>query len=52
MVMRCIQSLTNPLNHLSLAMLILIIYLLLLLMCVCYVLIAKGARYLQAIEES
>ncbi|MDB5171097.1 MAG: hypothetical protein JWO35_791 [Candidatus Saccharibacteria bacterium] len=50
-VLRCIQSLSSQLGELSLALMLLVIYLLLLLIAIGYVLIFKGAKNLQQIEE-
>ncbi len=50
-VLRCYQSLSSQLSHLSLALILLVIYALLILISVGYVLIAKGAKKLQRIEE-
>ncbi|HEX4774574.1 MAG TPA: hypothetical protein VH234_03590 [Candidatus Saccharimonadales bacterium] len=50
-VLRLFESLTSQLNRMSLQAILLIIYVLLAIMCVGYVLIAKGARSLQRIEE-
>jgi hypothetical protein len=51
-VLTMVQSLTAALNDLSLAILLLLIYLLLIVIGVGYVLIAKGTKQLQKIEES
>ncbi len=51
-VLRCVQSLNNPLSKLSLAALLLIVYGLFILMAVGYILVSKGAKELLAIEES
>jgi hypothetical protein len=51
-LLRLLQSLMNPLSHLSLAVLFLLVYALFAGLAVGYVLIAKGARQLQRIEEA
>jgi hypothetical protein len=50
-VLRCFQSLSSQLNQLSLSLILLIVYLLLILISIGYILIAKGAKSLQKIEE-
>jgi hypothetical protein len=50
-VLRTIQSVSSTLNRLNLAPLLIVIYLLLVIMCLGYVLIAKGSKSLQKIEE-
>ena len=50
-ILRCLQSLSSTLGQLSLAFLLAFIYVLLILISVGYVLIAKGARGLQRLEE-
>lgn len=50
-ILRCFQSLSSQWDKLSLAVLLLVIYGLLVFISVGYVLIAKGARNLQRIEE-
>jgi hypothetical protein len=51
-LLRLLQSLMNPLSHLSLSLLFLLVYALLIGLAVGYVLIAKGSRQLQNIEEA
>jgi hypothetical protein len=51
-LLRCIQSLSSPLQKLNLQFLLGLIYLLLVFIAVGYGLIAKGANKLQQIEES
>lgn len=50
-VFRCIQSLSSPIGQLSLGLLLVFIYGLLLLLSVGFVLIARGAKSLQKLEE-
>jgi hypothetical protein len=50
-LLRCLQSLSAPLERLSLSLLLAIVYVLLILISVGYVLIAKGAKSLQQLEE-
>lgn len=50
-VLRGVQSLSSPLSQANLAVLLIIIYLLLIVLSVGYVLIAKGARNLQRLED-
>ena len=50
-LLRCLQSLAAPFQHLNLTFILLIIYGLLIFMSVGYVLIAKGAKNLQKLEE-
>ncbi len=50
-LLRCFQSLSNPMSHLSLAALLLVVYLLLIALSIGYVLIARGSKRLQKIEE-
>jgi hypothetical protein len=51
-ILRCFQSLTTLLSNLSIGAILLVIYALLLLIAVGYILIAKGAKSLQMIEET
>jgi hypothetical protein len=51
MVLRCLQSLSSPLEKFSLQLLLVLIYVLLILIAVGYLLIAKGAKKLQQLEE-
>jgi len=50
-ILRCLQSLSPELNSWSLGLLLLIVYLLLLSVSLGYLLLARGARKLQLIEE-
>jgi hypothetical protein len=50
-LLRCIQSLSATLERLSLGLLLGVVYILLMLISVGYVLIAKGAKSLQQLEE-
>lgn len=50
-VLRGLQSLTAPLSHLNLPLLLLAVYALLILIAVGFVLVARGAKQLQKIEE-
>jgi hypothetical protein len=50
-LLRCLQSLSAPLERLSLGLLLGVVYVLLILISVGYVLIAKGAKKLQQLEE-
>ncbi len=50
-LLRCFQSLSSPIGELSLALIILLIYLLLIAIGIGYVLIYKGAKQLQKIED-
>ncbi len=50
-VLRCYQSLSSQLSHLSLGLILLVVYAILILISVGYILIAKGAKSLQLIEE-
>ncbi len=50
-LLRCLQSLATPLERLSLGLLLSIVYVLLILISVGYILIAKGTKRLQQLEE-
>lgn len=50
-VLRCFQSLSGPLERLSVGLILLLVYTLLVIIAIGYILIAKGARRLQRIEE-
>lgn len=50
-LLRCFQSLSSPIGNLSLAVLLLVIYLLLIALGIGYLIIARGAKKLQKIEE-
>ena len=50
-VLRCFESISSQLTRLSLGVILLVIYLLLVLISVGYVLISRGAKKLQMIEE-
>jgi hypothetical protein len=50
-ILRCIQSLSTPLEKFSLQAVLILVYVLLLLIAIGYVLIAKGAKKLQQFEE-
>jgi hypothetical protein len=51
-VLRSLQSLSGPFSQLSVGLVLIVIYVLLIIMTVGYVLIAKGARRLQLLEEA
>lgn len=50
-VLRCFQSLSTPINKLSLGLVLLIVYVLLVLISVGYIFIARGAKHLKQIED-
>lgn len=50
-LLRCFQSLSSPIGELSLALVFLLVYLLLVALAIGYVLVARGAKALQKIED-
>ena len=50
-LLRCLQSLSSPLEQLSLGLLLALLYVVLIFISVGYILIAKGAKRLQQLEE-
>jgi hypothetical protein len=50
-VLRCVQSLSSPLSKAGLGLLLAIVYVLLIIISIGYVLLAKGAKNLQKLEE-
>ena len=50
-VLRCFQSLSGPLAKLNLGLILVVVYLLLIVISTGYILIAKGAKKLQQLEE-
>lgn len=50
-VLRCYQSLGSQLDHTGLGLMVVIIYILLILISIGYILISKGAKNLQKLEE-